>query len=260
MKTKLFYFTGTGNSLTAAKELAKKLDRAEVISIPKALEDTESLAAEKIGIIFPVYIWGIPLIVIDFIKKLEGLDTNYIFAITTCGGFPAGTLLQTQKLLKAQGQELASGFSIMMPGNYTPMYGAKPEEVQQKMFTEMKEKINTIATVVNNNKVQKPEKNSLLTNFLFSSLIYKLSAAQMPKMDKDFWVDDNCDGCNICANICPKNNIVLENKKPTWHQKCEQCLACLQWCPKEAIQFGKKTVGRKRYRHPEIKISELIKA
>jgi len=37
----------------------------------------------------------------------------------------------------------------------------------------------------------------------------------------------------------------------------EQCLACIQWCPAEAIQYGKNTAAKKRYHHPEIKLSDM---
>jgi MinD superfamily P-loop ATPase len=36
-------------------------------------------------------------------------------------------------------------------------------------------------------------------------------------------------------------------------------MACLQWCPVEAIQYGKKTIGRKRYHHPSIAVADMFK-
>jgi hypothetical protein len=38
----------------------------------------------------------------------------------------------------------------------------------------------------------------------------------------------------------------------------ELCMAFLQWCPKEAIQFEKDSIGRKRYHHPDVKISDVL--
>ncbi|MBN1673737.1 MAG: hypothetical protein JXR37_22005 [Kiritimatiellae bacterium] len=48
------------------------------------------------------------------------------------------------------------------------------------------------------------------------------------------------------------------NEKPSWLHRCEQCLACLHWCPQEAIQVGKKTVGRARYHHPDVRARDLM--
>ena len=41
MKTQLFYFSGTGNSLRVAKDLAAILGDTEVVSIPKAMKNPE---------------------------------------------------------------------------------------------------------------------------------------------------------------------------------------------------------------------------
>lgn len=33
--------------------------------------------------------------------------------------------------------------------------------------------------------------------------------------------------------------------------ECDQCFACLQWYPQNALQYGKSTMDKKRYHHPE---------
>jgi len=45
-----------------------------------------------------------------------------------------------------------------------------------------------------------------------------------------------------------------------WQHHCEKCFACLQWCPQEAIQFGSKTSGRKRYHHPDVKLADMVRS
>jgi hypothetical protein len=35
-------------------------------------------------------------------------------------------------------------------------------------------------------------------------------------------------------------------------------VACLQWCPPQAINYGKRTVGNKRYHHPQCKAGDLM--
>ena len=69
MKTTIYYFTGTGNSLKAAKDLCEKLNSCELTPIAKFLEmeDPES-TSEKIGFFFPLYYSGLPKIVLDFVK------------------------------------------------------------------------------------------------------------------------------------------------------------------------------------------------
>jgi MinD superfamily P-loop ATPase len=66
-----------------------------------------------------------------------------------------------------------------------------------------------------------------------------------------------CDGYGICSRICPVDNIKMVDGAPSW-QHCERCMACLQWCPKEAIEFDENSIGRKRYHHPDVVISDML--
>jgi len=77
-------------------------------------------------------------------------------------------------------------------------------------------------------------------------------------MDREFVVGEHCNGCGICQEICPAENIHMLQKRPEWLHHCEQCLACLQWCPNTAIQYGKKTINYDRYHHPEITLKTMV--
>ena len=68
----VFFFTGTGNSLYAAKQLDET-----AISIPQAIHD-ESLRFrdERIGIVAPVYGHELPEMVVSFIRRVT-FETNY---------------------------------------------------------------------------------------------------------------------------------------------------------------------------------------
>ena len=66
--------------------------------------------------------------------------------------------------------------------------------------------------------------------------------------DKKFYVKDNCISCGICEKKCPLGNIDIKDGKPLWKGNCTQCMACISYCPKEAIEYGKKSHGKRRYR------------
>lgn len=258
MKTEVYYFTGTGNSLVVAKDIARETE-GELVSIPEALsKGTIKVNTKVFVIVFPVYMWGIPLIIEKFIKSIENLHDKSIYAIVTYGGMPGATVKILEDKLKSYGGKLAAGFTVRMPGNYTPMYGAIPEEKQNKMFNNWSKKAKIIAECINNGKQGKKETSNMLVNLIFSSLIYNLSAKHIPEMDRGFWKDDKCNKCGICQKVCPVSNIELNHGAPVWRGQCEQCLACLQWCPQQAIQFGKNTSTRKRYHHPGVELSEIL--
>jgi len=258
MKTNLYYFSGTGNSLKIAKDLASELGNVHLINIAKVIDQKQQIKADVIGIVFPVYIWGLPLIVERFAQQLQVSGNTYLFSVTTYGGFPANTNIQLKKIFNKKGLHLSAAWGIKMPGNYIPMYGAVSLEKQQQMFDNARTEVLEIAKKIKNSEGGSIKKNGFLTNWLFSGLIYNFSAKHIPEMAKSFWVNDKCNGCTICQKICPVGNIKMVDNKPIWDNRCEQCLACLQWCPEEAIESGKKTLGRKRYQHPKITIRDLL--
>ena len=258
MKTIIYYFSGTGNSLAVARDLSYHLEDAEIISIGSVIDSDIRFNADRIGIVFPVYMWGIPLIVRDFVRKFSGLKGKYIFAVATYGTLMGATLVKLQKFLKIRDVELKAGFGIMMPGNYIPLYGAADEEKQKKMFVSSKKKIKEISLIVKEGKKHKIEKSFFLFNVVASFLSSMFSPVIL-NTDISFWSDDKCDSCGLCEKICPVENITLKDGKPLWHNNCQQCMACIQWCPKKAIQFKNKTLRRKRYNNPKVRVEDFLR-
>ncbi|MCX5782163.1 MAG: EFR1 family ferrodoxin [Elusimicrobia bacterium] len=257
MKNSIYYFSGTGNSLKIAQDLASELGNTELISIAKSVNSKLNLDFDIIGIVFPVYMWGLPLIVRDFLKNVKN-SKSYFFAVATYGGLPGSTLDQAVEILKSNGVKLSAGFAVRMPGNYTPMYGAFPLSKQNRFFKKAAEKVKIIAEYVKLKKENKAEKSLPFINWLLSKKFYNFASPHIPEMDKNFWADEKCTGCGICYRICPAANIKLVNGRPVWLHKCQQCMGCLQWCPVEAIQYKKNTVMRKRYHHPQLKAEDFF--
>ncbi|MBN2008863.1 EFR1 family ferrodoxin [candidate division KSB1 bacterium] len=258
MAATIYYFTGTGNSLYVAKKLGEKMDNSKLISIAIAIQQNDIELSETAGIVCPIYMHNIPLIVVDFIKKLK--QPNYFFIVFAGGGELGGCLNETKKLCDSQQLELSSLFNIKMPSNYTP-YGCPSESEQQKDFNDANAKIDEIAQVINSQeKVIEKNNTGFIRTYIHPGLLYKLGYKYINVMDKSYLADENCNGCAICQKVCPVNNITIEAGKPVWHSHCQQCYACLQWCPKEAIQFGDKTIGIQRYHNPFVKVNEIIKS
>jgi ferredoxin len=256
MKTQLYVYTGTGNSLWAARRLALELGEATLEFMPHVLNPF-TVGADRVGIIFPVHIWGLPRRVIRFVKNLQVKPETYIFGLAVNAGQPAAALLQMQKLMSARKLSLACGYSIALPSNYTPWGGPGPIETQEQLFRQATEKMKRIAGSVLRSERKEADRGPYWQNVVLS-WIYKMSFRQVPKMDKKFWVDDKCNGCGICSKVCPAENIEMLKVRPSWLHRCEQCFACLQWCPKEAIQCGKKTVQYPRYHHPEVALRDML--
>lgn len=112
MKTKIFYFSATGNSLNIARQIAAGLDEVKLVSIPKVINDLIDTSAPKIGLVFPVYAWGMPRIVADFLKKIKLDKEQYIFAVAVSAGTPGDTLNKLKRTLNRKGSQLNAGFAI----------------------------------------------------------------------------------------------------------------------------------------------------
>lgn len=65
--------------------------------------------------------------------------------------------------------------------------------------------------------------------------------------DRKFTATEECTGCGRCEKLCPLANISLEDGRPVWHGNCTQCMACIGACPQNAIEFGSRAKGKRRY-------------
>jgi Pyruvate/2-oxoacid:ferredoxin oxidoreductase delta subunit len=257
MKTTIYVYTGTGNSLWTARKLADHLDQSELVPLKQNSEESLPCDSDRIGLVFPVHIWGLPPPVIDFIHRLKAGPGQYFFAVAVNAGQVAATLIQLEDLLHARGLHLSCGFSMDLPSNYIPWGGAISKEKQQDKFAAAIEKCEHIATIVTNKEELLPEKGPLWLNPIFS-MIYRKTLPNVARMDKSFFADEKCTACGICTKLCPSRNIAITDGKPVWQHRCEQCFACLQWCPEEAIQYGRNTKNKKRYHHPEVSLKDIL--
>lgn len=258
MKTVIYYFSATGNSLVVARTLADKLGNATCVAIPHAIGSTVPDDARRVGLVFPVYAWGTPLLIKDFIDKLNVTHKAYWFVVATCGSSIGRTFTQTQKLLARHSVSLNAGWQVFMPGNCTTLYDVSPPEKQQRKFVQAQRDIDLIADDIRNNRSVEPPRGSPWLNWLLSGIIYRLFSVHVHKCDRNFWSTDDCTSCGLCVKVCPADNIKLENRRPTWLGRCEQCLACLHWCPVRAIQYKKKTLDRSQYHHPDVSAADIM--
>lgn len=256
MSTRIYYFTGTGNSLWAARTLAEKLGDCELTPIVRALRDGDLTPGEdRIGIVFPIYMYRMPYIVADFASKLR--TQAPVFCVATGGGDRGDLFVQVQRLLSERGLDLAQGLYVRMQGNYIPFGGAPEEEVVAEKLAKATERLDEIGDIIARDERVVQSDHSWFRAWIHPGMLYRLGYKYIAVTDKGFRVDESCDGCGLCEKICPVDNLELADGRPTWKNGCQQCLACLQFCPHEAIQVKEKTRGYRRYHHPTVTAKDI---
>lgn len=241
----IFYFSGTGNSQWVAEQLAKQTNDEAVDIVPLIKDGPCAVAvgnSARVGLVFPIYAWAPPPIVMRFARSMRIAPGAYAFAVCTCGGH-AG--LGMEKLKKVF--PFVSAWSIFMPNNYLMMgYDVNPPDVQKAKVAAAKERIPEIAAAVNAAKAVinvNRGGSAWLKTSLFNPFFNAFSRSTKP-----FAADDTCTGCGLCEKNCPHGAIQMENKKPRWTRKhCIQCACCINRCPQKAIQYGEGTRKSGRY-------------
>jgi ferredoxin/flavodoxin len=275
MTIAIYYFSGTGNTLCVAKDIAAQTGGTLIPVASLMNRDFIEIDAEVIGIIFPVYYNELPLIIKRFTGKLDNLEHKYIFAVCTFGGSAGNSLKSLRQLIGARRGILSATYRVHMPQNSFRKFF----ENHAMLYSTWNKQVGQVVWNTNNRKQGEFFKHVLLRPFFVlvdyslnnMQAMYRKSFAKLSNSSPDLKMDDliqlndmsfsvfeNCNGCGTCAKVCPVNNIVITEKKPVWQHHCENCLACYNWCPVKAIRGG---IAAKNYyyRHPEIKVTEMMK-
>ena len=252
MKTTIFYFSGTGNSLYVARKIADGLGDCSIHSMAAFRADSQIGGAdERTGFVFPSYYSNLPRIVRRFIDGLDINPETWLFGTVTMGapmGLGNGAAIALEKVLEERGLTLRYCYGITMPRNYVLKYNPLSPESATKFNTKADKRVKKIVEEIKSGK-SVIHKSSMTANNLYENI---------DSLDESFLAEDHCTGCGQCERICPVQNIKLINGRPEWQHRCEHCVACISWCPENAIQFGDMTKGRRRYHNTDVKVSELM--
>ena len=255
----IYYFSGTGNSLHVARHLADALSEELCPMAPLQLPQggrvpVPSPLGEEgrgaVGLVFPVYAWGIPNVVEQFVRNYKAsllggrLEGGFFYAVLTCGDDMG---YADEVLEKALGRKLDAVFSVQMPNTYVclPGFDVDSSEVCQAKYAKEEVDVKEIAACVKERKSVRRLKRGLFPwtkTYVIRPLFNRYLLT-----DKYFHVDaSRCISCGKCKKACPVENIIIEGV-PHWQSHCAGCLACYHTCPHHAINFGKMTQKKGQY-------------
>jgi ferredoxin len=261
------YFSGTGNTDYVARYLAHTLVHLpleiELRSVEwQPAEDVSGFDLLAAG--FPVYAGDCPGFLQDYLNRLPPGEGRGAFAFCTKGAYAASALGLTCRRLAARGYvPLASG-SVTMPGtDGLAMVGKDSwmaRKALEKDYDHLKDAdalARRMSSILSDLHAGVPVEDlgQLLPSGSGHSLSDRLWAA-VYRIAED-WIrarlhaDAKCEGCGLCARICPVENVDLREGRPVFGAHCVLCLRCLHACPNEAIQVARLTEGKFRWPGPK---------
>lgn len=250
----IYCFSGTGNSLAVARRLAELVGDGlcPIVSHTGVVHRQGA-----VGLVFPVYSWGTPRVVDDFIvRELPRLEHNpsYIYAVMTCGddiGY-ADRVADT-RLRSVYGRGLDAAFSVCMPNTYVclPGFDVDSKELAGRKVAATMERLPRLARLI----VERKNVRDLVRGGMpwFKTYAIRPLFNRMLVTDRYFRVDESlcmaCVRCR-CVSACPLGNVSRNGDgRPVWDGDCTGCLACYHSCPHHAVRFGGMTKNKGQYRY-----------
>lgn len=248
----IYCFSGTGNSLRAARLLAQELKDEVVLMTEAAPERISADKTQTLGFVFPVYAWGLPRVVSHFIRQLPPAPKNaprHVYAVLTCGDDIGCTDRLLRNALKERGYRLAAVYSVQMRNTYVclPGFDVDSPRVEQSKTAEAEKRLHAIARNIAHQRPSSPEDVMPGSWPRLKSYVLRPLFNRFLTSDRHFRADTSlCTGCGRCTRLCPLHNIRLDPvaRTPLWRNHCTHCLACYHCCPHHAISYGKFTKGK----------------
>ncbi len=249
----IFCYSGTGNCLDMAINIAKQLGNTDIVMMRKYPAITDVRGAKRVGFVVPCYGGGLPGLVERYIKDIKVSPDAYTFGIGQCAAYPGEGLSKINEQIPLKYWTVVSHQCTciyLFPHDLMlPKMGAQAAQARSEMYA------SKIALDIINGKItrRKPSK----------AYINRAEHAAWPmiagKKGEQLKANDNCVLCGQCAKICPMGNIKYTGKAVIFGNQCISCMGCVQYCPKQAINVGKVTEKRERYHNVNISAEDLMK-
>lgn len=264
----LLYFTGTGNCLYIARQLAGA--DAELLSIPQMVKQGRyEFEADEIGIVYPIYGHMPPNMVRRFIQKAK-LKAAYKFAVLTYGARKCDAVEIWDDISRRAGHAFDYIATIVMVDNWLPNFDMNEQIKMDKHIPENLQKI--AADLAGRRRWHEPvteEERQMHRGFMAMSGLDP-EVGFLMKSEKCFAVTDACIGCGVCVSVCPRGNYALASQGVKIQGDCEYCFACIQNCPQKAVRFVRSEDGSfpygtevnpgARYRNEHVSLMDIKRA
>jgi len=232
MHVELRYFSGTGNSykiLDTCKEVFLR-NGCNVTLASVTNESDIHAKADLIGFCFPVYAFAIPRICRQYLLNLPEFKSPInTFVLITAGdpeesGF---SVQESSKILNNKGLKVTYSKVVHMPANWTVCLNPPSKEEAQAIIKAGVLKTRAIAQEILKGELHQHAFNypPAYSKWGFYKDYYLFKWLGVSNLWRDYRTDETCDGCGLCAKICPTDSIQIAGDKPKWLKTCEHACA-----------------------------------
>ncbi len=237
----LYYFSGTGNTRKISHLVKDELESRgldiTLIPIDEHLKSAEPVHPEKydlIGLAYPIYGFGTPELLFEFVKILpEGAGKN-VFIFKTGADFislnhNASHTLITE--LELKNYNVFYDRIIVMPSNWLVAYD---DSMVRQLYLAAPGKVKHMCS----------ELLQLKRRRFHTGAFMRIVSSGGARLEKNYGAryftrslrtDASCNLCGICVRNCPNGNINILNKGIVFNEECLWCMRCIYDCPRNSI-------------------------
>lgn len=239
------YFSGTGTTEKVVTAIAKRLAalmEADVefinFSLPSVRANPLSFTSDDIVILgTPVYAGRVPNVLLKYIKTIAGNDALTVPVVLFGNRDYDDGLIELRNLLEDDGFHTVAAAAFVGEHSFSTVLAAgRPNADDMKLVDTFSEKVYE--------KLNSTPESELLSPIEVTGES-PIRPYYKPRDRKGNFIDirkvlpkinSNCNGCGLCADVCPMGSISHEDVHE-YTGICIKCCACVKRCPQGARYF-----------------------